>query len=78
MTKNTSQTLGPRSGAAAYARAIRRYNITYVICLLLPPSIFPPSDYYWEDSTEHLVGTKGRVFRKAAAGGEESEVPADS
>jgi hypothetical protein len=30
VVRNTKQTLGPRSGPAAYARAVRRYDIVYV------------------------------------------------
>jgi hypothetical protein len=30
VVRNTEQTMGPRSGHAAYARAVRRYSITYV------------------------------------------------
>lgn len=75
MTKNTSRVLGSNLGPAAYAKAIRRYNITYVTCLLLFISQILK---FWEDSTEHFVGKKGQVFRKALTGGEESEVPADS
>lgn len=53
---NKTSTLGPRTGPSAYARAVRRFEI----------------------STDTFIGRKGQVFHKVAAGGKESEVPADS
>jgi hypothetical protein len=61
---NNKQTLGPRSGPAAYARAVRRYNIVYVE---FHHSLFLRGrSKYISAGQTLLLGSKARFSRNTA------------
>lgn len=75
LKRNVEQTLGPRSGPAAYARAVRRYNITTEFLIGDKGKVLRRGRHH---HAHKPTSTNGDAAGSGGDGEETSEVPAES